>query len=120
MEIILLIVSDWSLRQLYHELLMSKNIEVVPVDSVENALVMLAVRKIDTIALYIDESNETAAEAFLRLRTKREHWRAINLFLLSSDCAKCEPWIKENDTVLNPLSCSPLELMNEVKKKLLK
>lgn len=114
MENILLIVSNRNLRQLYHELLMSKDIEVVPLEKISDAVVFLFVKNFDIIVLYIDEQNELEAENFLRLRSKRDDWKTIPVAVLTSFTGTFSDWLHENDLILNPLIESPVQLIEKI------
>ena len=119
---VLLLITDENLRQLYHRLLFSKNIELMVTSSIENAVVWLTIRHFHLILFYADDQKHTEVETFLRLRQKQTGWKQAQLILLSSisDTHNYQKLLTNSDLVLNPLAYTPTDLIKEVKTHLKK
>ena len=114
MDKVLLIVSDWNLRQLYHELLFSKNIEVVPVKDIIIAVLYLAADHFQAMVLYIDDESQNI-QMFLHLRKERQSWRTIKLILLTSDKDLYQSYLTEIDITINLQKNTPAEIAEQIK-----
>jgi DNA-binding NtrC family response regulator len=101
MEKILLIIFDPSLRQLYHELLSTSDYEVIPADSIENALLSLMGNRISIVAIYVDDDNREEAEMFLKLCRYRQIWMDLRFAVISSQLINY-PYNSMLDLKLNP------------------
>lgn len=101
MEKILLIIFDPSLRQLYHELLNSSEFEVIPVDSIETAMLNLMGNKISIVAIYVDDDNREEAEMFLKLCRYRQAWHELRFAVISNQIINY-PYNSMLDVKLNP------------------
>lgn len=115
MDIILLTVSEWNLRQLYHELLFSKTVEVVPTASISNALLLLTLSHFAAAVFYIDEQNAVEMEVFLSLRKKHQGLRNTKIILLTADNDAYASLLTDRDRILDPLKSTPQELINNIK-----
>lgn len=82
---LLLLISDRNLRQLYHELLFSLQIEIVPVESISAALLMLTLENYTHAVLLVDERNSDEIIVFLALRQQQAQWQRIRFFIISFD-----------------------------------
>lgn len=118
MEILLLIISDWNLRQLYHELLFSKNMEVIPIDSIENAILILSLNKIDLAVIYVDDENVAEFEIFINLREKHKNISKVKIVLLTSFANFSFPFFPENELVLNVDTFTPVEVTERIRELL--
>lgn len=101
MEKILLVIFDPSLRQLYHELLTSSDFEVIPADSIENAMLNLMGNEISIVAIYVDDDNSEEAQMFLRLCRYRQIWMDLRFAVISSILIDY-PYNSMLDLKLNP------------------
>ena len=119
MEKILLIVSDWNLRQLYHEELLSKRIEVVPVENICDAMVLLVLSKFRAAVLFVDYHTSEEAEVFLRLRDKYESLRTTLMVVLTSETFDATLLAPE-DMVFDPLQTSMGTIIETIKRTLAK
>lgn len=116
MEKILLIIPDWNLRQLYHELLLSIDTEIIPADSIDDSIMLLTIERFDRIVLYTD--NDTLInELFLKLRRDRPAWRETRLVLLTPERKLYEHLLEKKDTIVDPLQVSPEEIARNIKNK---
>ena len=113
---ILLIASDFNLRQLYHELLFSKNIEVVPISTVSSAMVLLSLEDFPSIVIQID-GNSSEAEVFLNLRKKHPTWLKSRIFLLTHDL-KLEESLENSDLMLNTSQFPPRQIASQIKSEI--
>lgn len=115
MDIVLLIVPEWNLRQLYHELLFSKNIEVVPIDNISDAILMLTLQQFNAIVIYSDESQYKEVTAFLSLRTKKPEWHNTKVVLISPEYSFYNNNLLATDIVINPDLLTPIEISTKIK-----
>ena len=120
MHKLLLIVPDASLRQLYHELLVNRQIEVMPVATIEDAILLLSVYQFKMIVIYVDPLNEKSAITFITLRKKLAKWLKAKLVILTSGLDMPESNLYYDDLVLNPLHLSPVELTETIQLSLKK
>lgn len=99
MEKVLLVVSDFTLRQLYHEFFFSQQIEIVPVSEIATAVLLLTLEEFTGIILYVvDPPGEI--EVFLNLRQKHSLLSQVKLILLV-DCHDFYPSLTEKDLLLS-------------------
>lgn len=115
METVLLIVSEWSLRQLYHELLFGKDFEVVPVANVQDAILLITLIYFSTAVIYIDDKISTSAVAFLNLRKKHQGLRNTKMILLTSESYLYNRLLVERDVIINSDKLTPPQLAEEIK-----
>lgn len=113
MEKILLIITDWNLRQLYHEQILSKSIEVVPIDTYSNGLVILLLMQFAKVVVYVDETSASQAEVFLSIRRKHQKLLAIPVILLGDKDAYTH-FLTDRDVALDPLVFSPGEIIQHI------
>lgn len=117
MEKVLLISYDWSLRQLYHELLLSKDIEVTPIDNIEDAIMLLTIGEFAGVAIYIDKESHNQVLTLLQLRKKHTRWGHLQFFILSAEGESFKRWLLPCDLILNPLLDSPMEITQKIKQQ---
>jgi hypothetical protein len=115
MDNILLIIYDFTLRQLYHELLLTKNIEIIPCNTIENAVLLLTLTHIAAAIVYSDDINKDEIEAFLNLRTTYEKWQKIPLILLSLDTPEYHRKLLPIDTLIIIGQLTPEIVSEEIK-----
>ncbi len=118
MEKILLIVTDFNLRQLYHELLFSKNIEVVPISSISSAMVFLSLEDFPIIVIRVDE-NISEIEVFLDLRKRHSTWLKSKIFLLSSNL-NLKKNLSPKDLILNTKYFPPSKSASRIRSEIYK
>ncbi|MEK7526044.1 MAG: hypothetical protein AAB546_01030 [Patescibacteria group bacterium] len=82
MKKILLIVPSKNLRQLYHENLSQKQVEIVAVDSLATAVVLLIVEKFDAVVWHSTRNYEI--RLFLKIRQGRKKWLKTKLFIVTN------------------------------------
>ena len=116
MENILLIIADFSLRQLYHELLFSEYCEVVPVAKVANAIVIESLFDFRTVVLYPDDVAPTEIDAFLRLQRKIKRFARARIVLLTSDHDLYARRLNATDTILDINELGPSEVIKRIKR----
>lgn len=109
----LLIIPDSHLRQLYHEKLFSSELEIVPVEDLACALLLLTLMHFTVAVLHIEIAEE--AEVFLRLRSQNERFATVKLIVLSNN-DYFDTIIKKNDMLLSPLKFSFKEIVSRIKK----
>lgn len=114
METLLLMIPETSLRQLYHELLLYKNIEVVPTSEMTNAMLFLTLCQYNGVVMFIDDTNIAEVEAFLSMRTKHRRYQKIQLILLTASEVPYRELLIENDVVINLSKLSPGEVANTI------
>src|SRR5690348_16360802 len=99
MDKVLLIIFDWNLRQLYHELLLSKDLEVTPTDSIENAILLLTMTEYQSVVIYTDETASEQVLTLLQLRKKHVRWTDPLFIILSADADMFQKWLKPTDLI---------------------
>lgn len=113
MDKILLIVPQFELRQLYHEVLLSKHLEVVPVDNLAAAILLLTIETFKKVIYYVEESS-LETEMFIKLREKYKNLSTVGLILLTDDIT-FKKRNSENYIVLSPLRLSIEEISERIK-----
>ncbi len=114
MDKILLLVPDFNLRQLYHELLLSKNIEVIPLDNIYDAIIMVAFAKFKLLVLYLDDHNSLEGTVFLNIRKKHKVLLKTKIIILTEDEETYSKMLTEKDLILNPSQLSPPNLAQKI------
>lgn len=110
MDTILLVVSNSSLRQLYHELLFSPSVEIVPSRDIGSALLQLALQEFSAAIVYIDDDNEQETVAFLQLRRKQLKLLKTKLILLTVEKSQFEKYVIEHDKIIEIDHVTPGEM----------
>lgn len=115
MDIILLFIPDWNLRQLYHELLLTRSIEVVPAHLVEDMMLLITLSKFSTVVIYLDDKSNESLITFLQFRKKYNRWSNIKFILLTADKNDYSPFLYPKDTILNPILLTPVQISDKIK-----
>ena len=115
MDTTLLLILEPRLRQLYHELLICENIEIVPLSKVENAIVFQSFEKIDSIVIYPDDIDSKVMNTFLHLEKKMEKFSKTRLILLTSDPEQYAGSLSSKDVVINITRLDPDEIVKQIK-----
>ncbi|KKS41875.1 MAG: hypothetical protein UV61_C0001G0101 [Candidatus Gottesmanbacteria bacterium GW2011_GWB1_43_11] len=110
---ILIIISDRTLRQLYHELFVHEELEVTMAESIGEALVLLTLHKYSSIILYEDDEIET--KTFLRLKHRRRQWFQIPLLILTPEPNVFATSVTKKDILFNSLYIHPSEIVEIIK-----
>lgn len=82
---VLLLIKDRGLRRLYHELLLTQDVEVVPTESVESALVLECVDRYTSVVMYPDDMSDDAVASYLLLHTQVPRLSEIYIVILTTD-----------------------------------
>lgn len=114
MDKILLVIPDWNLRQVYHELLLSKTAEIVACDSIENAVLHLTLTAFTIVVVWVEE-DDAQMDVFLHLRNRRGSWKKTRFVLLASDKVRYQPLLQKADIVLNPLKLPMEDVITRIK-----
>ncbi len=114
MESILLLIADQRLRQLYHELLLCENIEIVPISKVENAIIIETFDQFNTIIVYPDDIEWKIIETFLNLQKKGDKLALIRLILLTSEPDQYTKLLSSRDVVINITHQNPDEIVKKI------
>lgn len=120
MENILLVILDFNLRQLYHDLLLTENTEVVPVSKIENAVLVESLTKFNLIVLYSDDIEQGSVKAFLRLQKRIEKFSKVKIALLTADENTYSKCLTSGDQILNISKLTPAETIDRIRKMLKK
>lgn len=115
MDSLLLVVGNNNLRQLYHELLFSPSIEIVPISDVTNAILFLALQKYAAAVIYIDMHNDAEAIAFLKLRQNQESLLRTKVIILSADETNARNYILESDFFVEMNKVTPGEIVKIIR-----
>ncbi len=114
---ILLIISNNSLRQLYHELLSSSHFEVMASGNIADSLLLLTMYQFCIMLIYVDD--DTELKNFIRLRKRRRKWLQIPLIILTPEPDIYQYLITKKDLLFNSLHILPREVVDTIKKILL-
>lgn len=112
---ILLIIQDFRLRQLYHERLFSTETEVVPVDDLASAVLLLTLDYFTLAVFYVEDDEEAAV--FLKLRERHERFSQIRFVLLAAD-NDFQDLMQLKDVILSPVDLSVGEITVKIRKLL--
>lgn len=118
LDTVLLLIRDPRLRQLYHELLICENIEIVPVSKVENVIIIEAFDKFDSLVLYPDDIDWNTMETFLKLQKKIVRLAQIRLILLTSDPDQYSKLLSSNDVTINITHLNPDDVVKKIRQNL--
>lgn len=118
MDKILLLITDPKLRQLYHELLHSEKIEVLPVASVENAIAMFAFNTFKAVVLYPDDIDQSLIETFFHLLHKIDTMSRSRVIVLTSDPDQYSAQLGKRDSCINIIHLNPDEIIVKIQKAL--
>ena len=118
MDKILLLVTDPKLRQLYHELLNSENIEILAVSSVENAIAMFAFNTFRAVVVYPDDIEQPLVETFFHLLHKIDTVSRSRVIVLTSDPDLYSPLFGKRDIAINIIHLNPDEIIVKIQKAL--
>ncbi len=117
-DTILLLIRDPRLRQLYHELLICENIEIVPIAKVENAIIIETFDQFDTLIVYPDDIDCKTMETFLHLQKKVDKLANIRLILLTSEPDQYTKLLSSRDVSINITRQNPDEIVKKIKQTL--
>lgn len=118
LDTVLLLIRDPRLRQLYHELLICENIEIVPVSKVENVIIIEAFDKFDSLVLYPDDIDWYTMETFLKLQKIIVRLAQIRLILLTSDPDQYSKLLSSNDVTINITHLNPDDVVKKIRQNL--
>lgn len=118
MDKILLIISDWNLRQLYHELLFSKTVEIVPIAEISDATVLLMLSSYRKAILHTTFEHMDEIELFLSLRNRHIKLSKTELIILTDNVEFYKSLIRSNDVILGEENLTPKEISVKVKQLL--
>ncbi len=114
LDTILLLIRDPRLRQLYHELLICENIEIIPISKVENVIIIETVDKFDTLVIYPDDINLETMQSFLKLQKKVGRLAQIRIILLTSDPDQYAKLLSSNDVIININDLNPDDIVMKI------
>ncbi len=114
MDNILLLIPDFRLRQLYHDMLMTENIEIFPVSKVENAILVESITKFSLLVMHTDDIEPALVKSFLRLQKRIERFDKVSIVLLTADESAYMKLLTKNDLVLNISKLTPKETSNKI------
>ncbi len=116
MKKIILIITNNKIRQLYHEILQSENIEVVPLSDLSTAIMILNLEKFDLAVLKNDQFL-IETEIFLKLRQKHKNLSATKFVILSKN-KDFNPKMIKADLLINTSKTSIKNIIDQIKKQL--
>jgi hypothetical protein len=111
---ILLLIPDFRLRQLYHDLLMTENIEIFPVSKVENAILVESITKFSLLVMHTDDIEPSLVKSLLRLQKRIEKFNDIDVILLTADESAYVKLLTKNDLILNISRLTPKETSDKI------
>lgn len=115
MDKILLLVSDWNLRQLYHELLHSKNVEILPTENIADASVMLMLNSCTAAIIDADSTFQGEVKVFLNLRSEHAKLSKTKVILLTSKLEFYGSLLRKGDFILDNCNLSVHETAQTIK-----
>lgn len=111
---ILLVIQDPSLRQLYHELIVPKGVEVVPVCSLEDVLLLQSIRVYGAIVIYADDIPQSELEIYITLQKKVERLGKSKILFLTSCPDEFSSILRVQDILIDLRVCSPTDIVTEI------
>jgi hypothetical protein len=114
LDTILLLIRDSRLRQLYHELLICENIEIIPIAKVENAIIIETFDNLNTLIVYPDDIDWKIIETFLHLQKKVDKLAKVRLILLTSEPDQYTKLLSTRDVVINITHQNPDEIVKKI------
>lgn len=115
MDAILFMSSNRIVRQLYHGLLFSKNIEIVPVESMSDATVLLMLNPYFRIIMHVSPEEKDQTKLFLNLRNRHHKLSQTKLILLTDNVNVYSGLIIAKDYILNTSALTPKEITKKIK-----
>ncbi len=83
MDQVLLVIPTPVMRQLYHELLLDDQYEIVIVDNLTSALGFMVVESFSNIVVF--SRGQTDLDLFLKIRKKKKNWSKTKLILVTDN-----------------------------------
>lgn len=114
MKKIILIITDNKTRQLYHEILLSKKIEITPTANLSTAIMLLNLEKFD-LAILDNGQNLIETEVFLKVRQNHHHLSRTRFILLSKN-KDFNPKITKNDLLIDTSKLPIENIINQIEK----
>ncbi|MEP7167248.1 MAG: hypothetical protein ABI758_04685 [Candidatus Woesebacteria bacterium] len=114
MEKILLVIPSLSSRQLYHEVFLSIPTEVVPTETIANAILLLTAEEFKIVVIDGDD-NCLVVEVFLKVRKEKHLWNTIPFLILASEGEQYQEYLHSWDKMISPLDYSPEDVKNQIK-----
>lgn len=111
----ILLISDQRLRQLYHELLISENIEIIPVFNLENSLLIEYVDTIAITVLYPDDFKFVTVERYIQVHHKIGKLSKVIMIILTSDPDQYRGIDLKNKIIINIIHLNPDEVVKRIK-----
>ncbi|MFO0703125.1 MAG: hypothetical protein U0525_00155 [Patescibacteria group bacterium] len=111
---ILLLIPNFNLRQLYHELLLTENIEIFPVSKVENTILVESINTYDILVIHTDDIEPGAVKSLLRLQKRIEKFSSVKIALLTADEYAYHKCLTGGDKVINVSKKTPVDTVQEI------
>jgi len=112
----ILIITNNKIRQLYHEMLQSENIEVTPIADLSLAIMLLNLNTFD-LAVLDNDQNLIETEIFLRLRQKHRHLSRTKFIILSKN-KDFHPKIIKTDLLIDSSKTPIKSIIDQIRKLL--
>jgi len=116
---ILLVILDFNLRQLYHDMLLTENTEIFPVSKIENAVLVESLTRFNIIVLYTDDIEPGTVKSFLRLQKRIEKFSTVKIALLSADENAYVKCLTSGDQILNISKLTPQDTVDKIRRMLI-
>ena len=111
---ILLVIQDPSSRQLYHELFVTRNMEVIPLAHIEDVFLLEAIRPCDLIVIYADDIDSKEFELFMGVQKRVELFSKSRIVLLTSSPEQYESDIGDGCEILDLSHSNPKEVADRI------
>lgn len=119
MDKIIFVVPDPDLRQLYHELLFSEKIEIIPLDILTDAIILLVLTEVKLLIIYVDDNNLALANAVFHIRSKNLRLMKTKLVVVSPIDKEALKFLSNQDQLISPLHYNPEEIVKQIKASLM-
>src|SRR5260221_3741582 len=99
MDQVLLVIPTPVMRQLYHDLLLDDQYEIVIVDNLTSALGFMVVESFSNIVVF--SRGQTDLDLFLKIRKKKKNWSKTKLILVTDNRSIYQKNLRKNDEVIS-------------------
>lgn len=115
LDTILLLVADERLRRLYHELLIQQELEVIPVSTIEDAMLTETSRKCRLLVIYPDDLSLPKLKVLFYIQAHLTSIQDTVLTLLTSDTELYLSHLRDQDHIIDIGRISPIMVVEQIK-----
>lgn len=114
-DILILLIHDPHLRQLYHELLLSHDIEIIPVATIEESIGILATIRCTAIAIFTDDLELEAVKRYIGILHHITTHGTVRVVVMSGEPDQYTGVVGSDDTVVATSYIDPSEIALKIK-----